>query len=253
MSEFIAIDRTDHVLSLTLDRPAKKNALTADMYAALTAALRDAEADREVRVVVLSARGDAFCAGNDIGDFVAANSGDFVDAPVRFLSAIAELSVPIVAAVHGAAIGIGTTMLLHCDVVCAAHDATFRMPFVDLALTPEAASTYLLPALIGHHRAARLLLMAEPFDAATAHELGLIAHVVRREELLESARGIAAEIAAKPPEAVRATKRLMKAPHREAIARAFADEFDEFGRRLTSAEAQERFAAFFARTPSLDS
>ena len=249
MSDHVTVQYSGPVLHLELNRPEKKNALTADMYATLADALEEAEQDTTVHTVLLSAAGDAFCAGNDIADFMTAREGGLRDGPVRFIAALYRATVPIVGAVHGVAIGIGTTMLLHFDVVYAADDATFRLPFVDLALTPEAASTYLLPQVVGYQRAARLLLTAQKFDAATAADIGLVTEVVPRAELLRIAKESADLLAAKPSEAMRATKQLLKAPLRAATENALAAEYIAFEKRLASEEAQAMFAAFFKRGP----
>ncbi|MEM1118568.1 MAG: enoyl-CoA hydratase, partial [Bacteroidota bacterium] len=242
----IARDLADGVLHLALDRPEKKNALTRAMYAALADALTEAAEDAAVRVVVLSGRGGVFTAGNDLGDFMM-DPPTGPDSPVfRFLSAAVGFPKPLVAAVEGPAIGIGTTVLLHCDLAYAAPGALFKMPFVDLGLVPEAASSLLLPRLAGSLRAAELLLFGEGFSAETAREIGLVNAVVDgnvTEHTLERAR----TLAAKPPAAVRQTKALLRRASADAVGETIAHEGRLFVERLGSPEAQEAFTAFFEK------
>jgi enoyl-CoA hydratase/carnithine racemase len=236
------------ILELRLNRPDKKNAITAAMYAALADALTGAAADPSVRAVTLSGSGDTFTSGNDLNDF-RNNPPLDLDQPVfRFLEAISTFPKILVAGVAGAAVGVGTTMLLHCDLVVAAHSAMFSLPFVDLALVPEAASSLLLPALICRHRAAKHLVLGDPFDAETALNYGLVSEIVAEEDLEARVRGIATRIAAKAPEAVRLTKRLL-APDPAAVRARIAEEGELFAKRLTSPEAAEAFAAFFEKRP----
>lgn len=234
------------VMTLTFNRPDKKNALTAEMYAALADAFAAAEADPAVRVILLAGAGGAFTAGNDLQDFLARPpSGD--DAPVfRFLRALVTAQKPLVAAVSGVAVGVGTTMLLHCDLVYAGDSARLSMPFVNLALVPEAGSSLLLPRLVGHQKAAELLMFGEPIDARTAREIGLVAEVFPDATLADEVRARVAKLAAKAPEALRLTKQLMKAPKATA-AEQMAAEGALFQQRLGSAEAREAFTAFMEK------
>ncbi|MCC6608074.1 MAG: enoyl-CoA hydratase [Burkholderiales bacterium] len=243
----IVIRREDALLRIQLNRPAKKNALTAGMYAAIAEALRRANADAGVRVVLIHGVPEAFTAGNDLQDFLAnPPTGDA--APVKeFLQALAHVEKPFVAAVTGAAVGVGTTMLLHCDLVYAAEDARFALPFVNLGLCPEAASSFLLPAIAGYQRAAELLLLGEPFDAARAREAGIVNEVLAPDLVLTAAEQAAHKLAAKPPAAVRVTKRLLKAQMRAMTDAALAEELREFLERLVSPEAKEAFAAFLEK------
>ena len=244
-SEHITVEDADGVRHLVLDRPAKKNALTRAMYARLADALEEAAGDDGVRVVVLSGRGGTFTGGNDLGDFMM-DPPTGPDSPVfRFLAAAVGLPKPLVAAVEGAAIGIGTTILLHCDLAYAAPDAVFKMPFVDLGLVPEAASSLLLPRLAGPVRAAELLLFGEAFTAETAHEIGLVNAVVgdATGHALERAR----TLAQKPPAAVRQTKALLRRASADAVAETMAHEGRLFVERLGSPEAAEAFTAFFEK------
>lgn len=238
----------DGVLSLILARPEKKNALTNAMYGALADGLAWAGADPAVRCVLITSESDAFTAGNDLGDFAAVASGAITRADMhvhRFLGALAVLDKPIVAAVPGLAVGVGTTMLLHCDLVFLADTATLSAPFVDLALVPEAASSALLPARIGHVRAFAIFALGERLDAQTALSLGLVNRVVPGSELQATALAACAALAAKPLGALVATKRLMR--EGEAIAARMAVERDVFQERLASPEAREAFTAFAER------
>jgi len=231
-------------LSIHIDRPAKRNALTAEMYAAMAAALAQAEQDDAIRTVIFSGEGDNFCAGNDLADFIA-RPPIGTDPPVfRFIRGLATASKILVAAVQGNAIGIGTTMLLHCDFVLAEENAVFQMPFVDLALVPEAASSLLVPNLIGQRRAAELLLLGERVDAGRAFELGLVTRVVPAGRALPEAHRLAARLAEKPAGALRATKILMKSPMRDVQGR-IEEENVAFSARLQTPELREIIARFF--------
>jgi enoyl-CoA hydratase/carnithine racemase len=239
--------REGAVQRIQINRPEKKNALTADMYAAIAQAIKAADADAGVRVVLIHGAGDAFTAGNDLQDFLA-NAPRTPDAPVfRFLNAISHVEKPMVAAVSGVAVGVGTTMLLHCDLVYAAEGTKFALPFVNLGLCPEAASSFLLPAIVGYQRAAELLLLGEPFDAAKAYQLGIVSEVVPAEILMMRAGEAAKKLAEKPAASVRITKRLMKRAWLPAIDAALAEEIRNFGERLGSPEAKEAFSAFLEK------
>jgi enoyl-CoA hydratase/carnithine racemase len=241
----------DRVLRLTLDRPGKKNALTQAMYAAMADALAHAEADPGVRAVLIGANGDAFTAGNDLTDFAGAGEGGDgaaaggSGAPVdRFLAALAAATVPLVAAVHGVAVGVGTTMLLHCDLVYAAEGTRFRLPFVDLGLVPEAGSTQLLPQLVGHRRAAELLYTGRFFGAEEALALGLVNAVVPAAEVHAAAESAARALTTKPPGALRQTKALLRTPP-TSLPERMALEGRAFAARLQSPEFAEAVATFF--------
>lgn len=244
----ITVTTDGPMMDVRLNRPAKKNAITVAMYAALADAFEQAATDPVVRVVTISGSGGVFTAGNDIGDFIAVRPGG-EDMPVfRFLRAIAACPKVVIAGVEGLAIGIGTTMLLHCDLVLATADTIFSTPFVDLGLVPEAASSLLLPRLIGRQRAAKHLLLGDPFDAETALSYGLVTEIVPTEALEARLKATAERIAAKPPEAVRLTKQLMVAAD-TTVQERMSDEGALFEDRLTSAEAAEAFAAFFEKRP----
>jgi len=246
-SKQVRIERSSGVLAITLARPGKKNALTSEMYQALVQALELASAEPSIHVVLLDADG-GFCAGNDIADFVAmVHSGPaFGDSEVfRFLRALALLDKPLVAAVRGRAVGIGTTMLLHCDLVYVAEDASLSTPFVDLALVPEAASSVLLPARIGHVRAFALFALGESLDGHAAVECGLANAALPADEVTPRARAAALVLAGKPALAVQATKKLMR-DHAQMLT-VIESEGRIFAQRLMSAEAQATFQAFMTR------
>jgi enoyl-CoA hydratase/carnithine racemase len=229
---------------LRLARPDKKNALTVAMYAALADAIESAQMRDDVAAIVFAAEGTAFTAGNDLGDFMRNPPAGF-DSPVfRFLRAIAHSSLPLIAAVPGAAVGIGTTMLLHCDFVYATPNAKFVLPFVDLGLVPEAASSLLLPRAIGNLKAAAMLYLGEPLSAQDALALGLISAIVGPHELEATAAATAAALAAKPRAALLATRKLVRGGVEEVEKRMLA-EGEVFRQQLASPEAQKAFAAFF--------
>jgi enoyl-CoA hydratase/carnithine racemase len=243
MSDHILIDKTAGVLTLTLNRPEKKNALTAAMYATLGDAIAAAEQAADVRCIVVQANGDSFTAGNDLSEFAAFNAGEMDRAGGNpLLAALARATTPIVAAVQGRAVGVGTTMLLHCDLVFVAEDALLSTPFVNLALVPEAASSILLPARIGHARAFAMFVLGQSVDARTALAWGLANSVLPAAELRAQARAAAEAIAARPPAAVAITKRLMR--DTAAIEARIADESRHFAAQLRSDEARDAFAAF---------
>jgi enoyl-CoA hydratase/carnithine racemase len=235
------------VLEVALNRPQKKNALTAAMYTALAQALREAEADDAVRVVLFHGNGDSFCAGNDLEDF-AAHPPVEENAPVfQFLDTASRAKKPYVAAVMGSAVGIGTTLLLHCELVYAAEDARFALPFVRLGLVPEFASSYLLPMIAGYHRAAELLLLGEPFDARKASDAGFVTRVVPASAVLETAREAARNMAALPAKSVQMTKALMRGPHATAVQGQRKAEEELFRPMLFEPAARAALERFLAR------
>lgn len=246
MPDHINAEVHDRILTIRMDRPEKKNALTGAMYSAMTEALRRADSDSMVRVVLITGSENCFTAGNDLADFAAAKPGQPAPA-VRYLETLAAATKPVVAAVSGVAIGIGTTMLLHCDLVYAAAGARFQLPFVNLGLCPEAASSLLLPWRMGHHRAAELLFFGEPFSADAARDLGLVNQVLADAELAASTLTKARQLAEKPPAALRATKRLLKSAPAEAVKQAMARELEQFAALLQAGEAKEAMAAFLER------
>ncbi|HIJ62715.1 MAG TPA: enoyl-CoA hydratase [Rhodospirillaceae bacterium] len=248
MTANILITRRDGLVELRFDRPEKKNALTTAMYAALADAMTAAAADPTVRVILFSGSGGSFCAGNDLNDFLA-NPPNSEDAPVfRFLRALAQAEAILVAAVSGPAVGVGTTMLLHCDMVIAGESAKFALPFVNLGLVPEAASSLLLPRLVGQQRAAKLLLLGEAFDARAAKDLGLVGEVVADADLTKTAEALVGKLLAKAPQALRLTKQLMKGTT-ATVGERMAEECRVFAPRLDSAEFKEAVSAFFDKRP----
>jgi enoyl-CoA hydratase/carnithine racemase len=246
MSDQIVVNVQDRVLSIRMNRPEKKNALNGAMYTAMTEALVQADADANVRAILITGAPDCFTAGNDISDFAGARPGQASPA-VRFLETLAATAKPVLAAVGGVAIGIGTTLLLHCDLVYATAGARFQLPFVNLGLCPEAASSLILPSLMGTHRAAELLLFGEPFGADVARDLGIVNQVVADSGLLPTAIAKAQRLAEKPPSSLRTTKMLLKTGQAEAIKQTMAREGQHFAALLQGPEAKEAMAAFLER------
>ena len=247
MSEHVRVEKRDAVLSITLDRPERRNAITVAMYAALADAVEQASKDSSVRIVVFRGEGQDFAAGNDLADFLDASTRDGGEIAVwRFLRALAACETPLVAAVHGNCVGIGTTMLLHCDLVVAEEGTRFSLPFVDLGLVPEAASSLLLPRLAGRRVAARYLLLAEPFGVDEALSIGLVSHRAEAGALDVGLAGILARLLAKPREALRETNRLLRHGGREEILERMQIEGAVFAERLQSDEVKEAIAAFFS-------
>ena len=246
MSEHVLVERDGDCLSVTLNRPERRNAITVAMYATLADAIEQAADDESLRMITLRGQGEDFTAGNDLNDFMQAMPRDGEDIPVwRLLRALANNRVPLVAAVHGNAVGIGTTMLFHCDLVLAEESARFSMPFVDLGLVPEAASSLLMPRLAGRRRAARYLLLGEPFGAADAESFGLVSHVVPAGGLDAALARLVAALRAKPPEALRLTQALLRGSNEAEILERMELENGHFAERLTSEEVREAITAFF--------
>lgn len=242
----IEVAREGAVMSAAFARPQKKNAITGAMYEALIEAFETAERDVSVGALVLSGKGGVFTAGNDIGDFLIHASREGGDFPAwRFVSKLASFEKPLIAAVEGLAIGVGTTLCFHCDLVYAAPAARFQMPFVNLGLVPEAGSSLLVPQRFGRAKAAEFLLLAEPFGADEALHLGLVNAVVPQAELLAHAMSKAAELAAKPRVALLATRRLMRGDP-EALRARMAEEMHAFSAALKSPQAHAAFQAFLS-------
>ncbi len=237
----------DGVACIELARPERKNAITAEMYAQMADALAAAAHDASVCAVVLHGAPSVFSAGNDIQDFLERPPSSETSATVRFMNALAGHEKPVIAAVNGAAVGIGTTLLLHCDLVYSADDAMFSMPFVNLGLCPEFASSLLLPLAAGYHKAAEKLLFGEPISAEEALDMGLVNRLVPPGQVLEVAMHQARRFRALPPVAVRETKRLLKAGWRNAVHNAMTSEMETFRRLLDSPEAKEALSAFLER------
>jgi enoyl-CoA hydratase/carnithine racemase len=243
----LILTRTENRIAyIELARLDKKNALTAQMYAQLAAGLAAADKDPQVRVVLLHGAADCFTAGNDVGDFLKRPAGSSSPA-VALFEVLPNMAKPVVAAVGGPAVGIGSTLLLHCDLVYAASNARFQLPFVPLGIVPEFGSTYLLPLLAGYQRAAELLLLGQPFTAQKAYEIGLVTQIFPENELLQKAKEAAHALAALPAESIRLTKRLMKNRHGAALAETIAEETRTFTERLGSEEAKEAMSAFLEK------
>jgi enoyl-CoA hydratase/carnithine racemase len=249
MTEHIKIEHKDHILTLTFARPDKKNAITNAMYGALADAIIAAETDPGTRVIVLRGEGDMYTAGNDVGEFAMMAAGNFRGERhvSRFIDSIARSTKPMVAAVQGRAVGIGTTMLLHCDFVVLAENALLSTPFVGLALVPEAASSLLLPLRIGYARAYEMFALGETLDARTALAFGVANRVVPLDKLHAEAASVAARLAKQPAGSLAATKRLMR--NAETLVAQMGAESKIFAERLTTSEAREAFTAFAEKRP----
>src|SRR5438270_7777208 len=248
MSEHVRVEKEGPVLAITLARPERRNAITVAMYEALAEAVVGAAADESVRLITFRGEGQDFAAGNDLGDFLNALPRDTDDIPVwRLLRALAQCETPLVAAVHGNCVGIGTTMLLHCDLVIAEEGARFSLPFVDLALVPEAASSLLLPRLAGRRRAARYLLLCEAFGVEEAEAIGLVSHRAPAGCLVEQLNEVVARLLAKPPEAMRQTQKLLRRSARDETLERMKLESRIFAERLASNEVKEAITAFFEK------
>jgi enoyl-CoA hydratase/carnithine racemase len=237
-------ERAGSILRIELNRPAKKNAMTSSMYLALAALLKGAAADEGVRVVLRHGAGDSFCAGNDLEDFLKNPPGSDDSPQLRLMHELVDFDKPLVAAVQGAAIGSGTTMLTHCDFVYAGESAKFQLPFVELAVVPEFGSSCLLPMRIGHIRASELILQGRRFDARRALAAGLVTDVVLDDRLLATATETARSLVAKCPGALQASKRLMKDPFRDQIKMAMKAENEEFSTRIRSQDANQALVSF---------
>ena len=246
MAQDVRIKRTGGVLAIALARPQRRNAITVAMYSALADAIERVADDESVRAITIIGEGQDFTAGNDLYDFLSALPRDSEDIPVwRLLRALARNQVPIVAAVQGNAVGIGTTMLLHCDLVVAERSARFSLPFVDLGLVPEAASSLLLPRLAGRKRAARYLLLGEAFGAEEALQIGLVSHVVEDGQSAAALDDLVARLLAKPAEALRLTQKLLRHGATDQALERMRIENDHFSERLKSDEVKNAIAAFF--------
>ena len=248
MTEHVRIERNEGVLAIRLARPERRNAITVAMYAALADAIEQAQDDASLRVITITGEGEDFTSGNDLADFMAEMPRDGGEIPVwRLLRALAGNVVPIVAAVHGNAIGIGTTMLLHCDLVLAEEGTRFSLPFVDLGLVPEAASSLLLPRLAGRRLTARYLLLGEPFGAKEALDIGLASHVVQPGTLDDRMAETVAALLAKPAQALKLTQKLLRHATRDEMVERYDLENQHFSERLQSAEVKDVITAFFEK------
>jgi enoyl-CoA hydratase/carnithine racemase len=246
MSDQIVVTRSDGVCEIQLNRPEKRNAITIAMYGAMVDALNEARADDSIRAVLLSGAGASFTSGNDLKDFLTQDLGNEDNNILRFLRLISSYRKVLVAAVHGQTVGIGVTLLLHCDLVVAARSAQMTMPFVKLGLVPEAGSSLLLPRAVGHQRAAELLLLGRPFSAEEGRDMGLVNRVVEDAALLDEARKLARAVAEQPPSALIAAKRLLRSEVGTVDAR-IDEELEAFRKQLGSDEFKAAAAAFFAK------
>ena len=240
----IVTERAGSILRVTLNRPAKKNAMTSGMYVTFAEILNDAARNEEIRVVLWSGAGDSFSAGNDLQDFLKNPPGPGESPQAQLANALLNFDKPLIAAVQGVAIGGGTTLLTHCDFVYAGANAKFQLPFVNLGLVPEFGSSWSLPARSGYLRAAELIMLGQPFGATLAAEIGLVTEVVPEARVLDTAIETASKLAAKPPAALQACKRLIKRHPRKQLDEAIRVENEEFSSRVRSAEAKEAFTAF---------
>jgi enoyl-CoA hydratase/carnithine racemase len=249
MTEELAVATANGVMEIRFNRPEKKNALTRAMYDGVVEAFATAEADPAIRVILLTGTGDIFTSGNDIKDFQQRAASRNSSAASPFLTALSTLTKPLVAAVNGAAIGVGTTMLAHCDLIVAARSARFTMPFTRLGLVPEAGSSLLFPQLLGHQKAAAMLLLGDSLTAQEALDAGFVYQVVDDAELMTAARAVAGRLAALPPQSIRQTKALMRRGKPDLTDR-IAEELELFRDRVHSPEAAEAFAAFVEKRPA---
>ena len=246
MTEQLLVSRDAGVCEVRFNRPEKRNAITYAMYQALVGALQDAQADSSVRVVLLGGEGSAFCAGNDLQDFLAGPKFTPAHPVMALLRMLATFAKPLVAAVQGPTVGIGVTMLLHCDLVVAARSAQLSMPFVALGLVPEAGSSLLVPLLVGRQRAAELLLLGRPLDALAAQGLGIVNRAVEDAALAGEARSLARSLAQQPERALAETRRLLRGDPAALLER-IEEEARIFGAQLESEEFRDRVRAFLAR------
>jgi enoyl-CoA hydratase/carnithine racemase len=245
VTEHVLTELHDHTLTVRLNRPDRKNALTHEMYTALGDAMEQAEQNDQVRCVLFCGNEDCFTAGNDLGEFARGLPGAFRETPVgRFLFLLASATKPVLAAVNGPAVGIGTTMLLHCDMVVAGNNTRFLMPFTNLGLSPEGGSSLLLPDWLGRVRAAELLMLGDAFTAEEAKTMGLINRVCPPEDTENQARALCDRLSAQPPAAIRATKEMLNRATRDSLKETMLAEGERFAQRLQSDEAAEAFAAF---------
>ncbi|MDO6823706.1 enoyl-CoA hydratase [Marinobacter sp. 1_MG-2023] len=248
MTDFVLTETNNQVLTVRINRPERKNALTHAMYTALGDALEKADSDADIRCVLFTGSEECFTAGNDLSDFASGLTGAFTETPVgRFLLLLAKARKPVVAAVNGPAVGIGTTMLLHCDMVFSGTNTRFQMPFASLGLCPEGGSSLLLPTWIGRVRAAELLMLGDTFSSEDAYRLGLINRVCDPADTEQTAIQVCQRLASQPPAAIRATKKLLSSPTHDELAATMLAEGELFSERLKSPEAAEAFGAFMQK------
>lgn len=247
MSQLIKVETRQNILHIRMNRPDKKNAVNLEMYQAMTAALKDGESRSEVQVILFSGEGGCFSSGNDLADFLDNPPVDESSPVLAFLHAISTAKKPLVSGVEGVAIGIGTTMLLHSDLAYAGESTRFALPFVNLGVCPEAGSSYILPQMVGHRKAAEILLLGDPFTAETAREFGIVNQVVSDGEAVKVAWEKAEQLAAKPPQSLRTSKALMKRHQARAVQDAMEAEGEKFIPLVAGAEAKEALTAFLEK------
>lgn len=251
MEDTLLVSMDKHVMTIAWNRPDKKNAITQEMYGKAADALVSASKDQAVRAVLITGTKDIFTAGNDLSDFQAGEKDGNVPPVERFLDTISSFMKPLVAAVNGPAVGVGTTMLLHCDMVVAADTTVFALPFAKLGVCPEASSSYLLPLVAGYHRAAELLLLGDNFDANFAKDCGFVNHICSPDTYQAQAMTLAHKLAAMPASSIRHTKKFLKQTHQNAMRQRMAEEGTAFGELLKSPEFTEATSAFIQkRTPN---
>lgn len=253
MAEQILISREKSALCIQIYRPEKKNALTPEMYAALSDAIRAGDADDSVRAIILHGVEGCFTSGNDLENFRNGPSPDRVYPHNLYIDTLRHAQKPVIAAVNGITLGIGTIMLLHCDFVYATPDTQFSLPFVNLGLSPEGGTSYILPHLIGYQKAAELIMLGEKFDSQVAERIGLVNKIVTSESLLSKALETADKLAEKSPESIRATKTLLKRGMKDAVTAAMSRELDLFNERLASSEVRKAIDRFFPKKVALGS
>ena len=246
--DLIQTEHNDGVFCITINRPDKKNALTREMYQSMADALHSIKHDDAVKVVLFKGAGDCFTSGNDISDFAQRDEDEQVFESAAFMRALTNCKVPVVAQVHGVAVGIGTTMLLHCDFIYAEENTRFVLPFINLGLVPEYASSYLLPKMVGHVKASKWLMLGEPFSAHEAHQVGLITDVVTQDKLADKVESVCKTLVSKPSFALLQTKALLK-NEMDNIHQQMNIEFDVFGQAMDTEAAQEAFDAFLKKRP----
>ncbi len=245
MTENVITEVIDRILRIEINRPEKKNALSMSMYGAIANAINEGEQDPSIRVILVHGKKEYFCVGNDIKEFQSVSVPVGTNPLRDFSTAITTAKKPLVAAVNGYSIGVGMTMLFHFDLVYAGTNAKFRAPFVDLALCPDAGSTYILPRLVGHHKAAEIFFFCNYLTAEEAYSIGFVNRIFPEDELLEKVLSLCQQLSLKPPASIRLTKELLKKYTAEIIKNQRAEEFKNFARRLRSKEAREVFKAFF--------
>lgn len=247
MSEHVDISRNDSALCIKINRPEKKNALTPQMYAAIAEGIRSGDADDSIRTIILHGIDGCFTSGNDLENFRSGPSSDRVYPHNIYIDALTHARKPVIAAVSGVALGIGTIMLFHCDFVYATPGTRFSLPFVNLGLSPEGGTSYILPHLVGYQRAAEMILLGKQFDSTLAEQIGLVNEIMQPEDLFDKALQTAALLAEKSPESIIAAKALLKKGMRDAVTTAMARELDLFNERMAAPEVKASIASFFNR------